>query len=88
MVSRTVGGLVVTMGGSVGAVLENMVWRSPSYRLTKGQHLGLGKVLLDTAAAWAQQHGPRCLTMITYANRLKCFLSITHELRRIPLRTR
>jgi hypothetical protein len=34
-----------------------MMWRSPSYRLTKGQDLDLGKMLLDTAAAWAEHHG-------------------------------
>jgi GNAT superfamily N-acetyltransferase len=29
---------------------------------------GLGKALLDTAAAWAQQHGLAALTLTTYAN--------------------
>lgn len=29
---------------------------------------GLGKTLLDTAAAWAQQHGLAALTLTTYAN--------------------
>lgn len=29
---------------------------------------GLGNTLLDTAAAWAQQHGLAALTLTTYAN--------------------
>jgi ribosomal protein S18 acetylase RimI-like enzyme len=29
---------------------------------------GLGKTLLDTAAAWAQQHGLAALTLTTYTN--------------------